>query len=136
MFRTAILTAAMLLPVPATAQSPEPEALLGRDGLYVSNTEICPMLGDGEALVPAMSDTGALALGPQGIEGVEYHCAFEPALDLTAPEGTITTHLGYCEEPGLITPQLFTFRIETLESPRAVLYDGSEQPMTFFACPG
>ena len=122
---------------PAAAQSPEPEALTGPTGLYVSDTAICPALSTGATLGEAMEENAeALALGPAGIEGFEYHCAFEPDLDLGAPDGTISTHLGYCEEPGLITPQLFTFRVETLETPRATLYDGSETPLTFFACPG
>lgn len=136
MFRAAIMLSVLLFPVPATAQSPEPEALTGPAGLYVSDTAICPALAEGRTLAEAMEEGGALALGPAGIEGIEYHCAFAPDLDLGAPDGTISTHVGYCEEPGLVTPQLFTFRIETLETPRVTLYDGSDTPATFFSCPG
>jgi len=122
-----LLVPALLFPVAAFPQD--------LSAIYVSKTDICPALRSDRPLIEAMAEWDARALGVAGIEGVAYHCAFEPPLDLTAPDQTITTHTGYCEEAGIITPRLFTFRVEQLETPRATLHDGSDRPMVFFACP-
>ena len=125
--RICLLAPAALLPLPAAGQDAA--------ALHVSNTDACSGLRAGVPLLEALGAADALALGPAGIEGVDHHCAFEPALDLTAPDQSISTHTGYCEVAGVITPQLFTFRIEREETPRVSLHEGGEQPTVFFACP-
>lgn len=111
-------------------------AMASAQGLaWVSNTAICPELRAGAAAEDVLGDSDALLLEPTGITGMEYRCVFEPALDLEAADLSTTTHTGYCEEPGLITPQLFTFRMERQETPRVSLYDGTETATVFFACP-
>jgi hypothetical protein len=124
MSRAACLAlAALLLPGMAAAQT----------GPWVTNTDICAPLAAEGRITDAIGD--ALVLSPDRYEGLEYRCTFDPALDLGAADLTTTTHVGYCEEPGLITPQLFTFRIERLETPRVTLYTGAEDAVSFFACP-
>lgn len=119
----------VLLMLPAAAAAQDLPAI------YVSNTDICPALGREEPLLDTLAGAGARALGIAGIEGADHRCVFDPPLDLAAPDQTITTHLGYCEREGAITPQLFTFRVEQIDTARATLYDGSETPTVFFACP-
>ncbi|MCB1388046.1 MAG: hypothetical protein KDK12_02665 [Rhodobacteraceae bacterium] len=102
---------------------------------WVSDTAICPDLRAGTALPDILAETDVLLLQGGTITGMEYHCVFDPALDLDAPDGTITTHIGYCEEPGFITPSLFTFRMERFDTPRTTLFDGGDTPTVYFACP-
>lgn len=115
--------------VPSVAPAGPPAAT------WVSNLAVCAALRGGAALEDAVGDLDALILEPSGYSGMEFRCSFDPPLDLNAPDGTTTTHVGYCEEPGFITPQLFTFRMDRQDSPRLTLYDGGDTPMEFFACP-
>ncbi|MCA0204557.1 MAG: hypothetical protein LCH92_09450 [Proteobacteria bacterium] len=122
-----LLPAALVAALPATASA---------QGLaWVSNTAICPDLRAGAMAEAVLGEGDALLLDSSGITGMEYRCVFSPALDLDAADLTVTTHTGHCEEPGLITPQLFTFRMEREETPRISLFDGSESATVFFACP-
>lgn len=123
----ALLLTAALAPGAAPAGGGGPQ--------WVNDTALCAALRAGAGIEDAAGDGGGLILSAQAITGMEYHCAFDPPLDMAAPDQTITTHSGYCEEPGLLTPQLFTFRIERLESPRATLYDGTDTPTVFQPCP-
>lgn len=68
-------------------------------------------------LVAGLSDGGAfhviddehLVFDGTVLEGVEWHCTFEPAFAPVSRSGDIQIRTGYCMEPGpIIEPQVFT----------------------------
>lgn len=124
-----------LLLLALLAALPSAPALAGGPAFWVTDTAICDALRGGTGSEVAIGDLDILTLDATGYSGLEFRCTFEPRLDLNAPDGSTSTHVGYCEEPGFIAPQLFTFRIERRESPRVTLYDGADTPLVFFACP-
>ena len=78
--------------------------------VYVAGPRGCELvagLSDG-AVLHAL-DEDHLIFDGAGLEGIEWHCAFEPPFDTAAQTGEIQIRTGYCEEPGpIIYPQVFT----------------------------
>ena len=124
-----------LLPLVFIATLPSAAALAGGPAFWVTDTAICDALRSGTGSEVAIGDLDVLTLDATGYTGMEFRCTFEPPLDFNARDESVSTHLGYCEEPGFIAPQLFAFRIERQGSPRVTLYDGGDTPTVFFACP-
>jgi hypothetical protein len=68
---------------------------------------------------------------------IEYFCAFEPPIALDWGQERMQSRVGYCSEPGLVTPGVFTFQTSSYEPGTVHLWQqGVEQPTTFQACPG
>ncbi len=82
--------------------------------LLVDNPSACDLIGpdDGGQIMRVISADN-LVLVDDEIIGHEWHCSFEPAIDLSKDDLNTQTRIGYCEEPGpWITPEVFTFLIQ------------------------
>ena len=67
---------------------------------------------------------------------IEYYCEFDPPMEFRWDGDVTATRMGYCSEPGLITPMLVTFQFGEYE-PGAVTvwWQDTQEPTTFRACP-
>ncbi len=116
MLRPAIILALALSLAPAAA---EPR--------LVSDPRICdlpPDAGPGEL--------GAI-LTPSFVEEIEYLCEFDPPVNYTALGDKVEVRLGYCSEPGLLTPELFAFT--AYDGTIEVHQRGWDTPRSFRPCP-
>ena len=96
----------------------------------VTNPEMCG-LDD-----PMATQEMGMELDATSMSEIEYFCEFEPAVDFHWDGDVTTTRLGYCSEPGLISPILVTFQFGSYD-PGAVLvwWQNAEDPTRFQACP-
>lgn len=92
------------------------------------------MGGTQDALSQVSTEDDTLILQSSSMSGLEYGCLFEPPLDLSVQEPTITTHVGHCQEPGWISPGLFTFAVDPVYSREVTLYTGDESTTVFHFC--
>jgi hypothetical protein len=92
---------------------------------------------------PAMCDMEPMARNEAGMtfDGksfwtIEYHCELTDALPL--PDWTTygaTARVGYCEEPGFITPQIFAFHWTDFDPRQLRVVEGPQgEPVTYHLC--
>ena len=105
------------------------------EAIYVNDPEGCALIAaspDGDL---DFASEGGLLLDATGYGSMEYHCSFEPALafDWTAPR--VSTHVGYCEEPGpYIMPQLFSILLDPYSPGEVTIFTGEDEPLRFYSC--
>jgi hypothetical protein len=85
-------------------------ASIAQAQVYIAGPKGC-------ALVAGLSDGGIfhaldedhLIFDGTVLEGIEWHCAFEPAFAPVGRNGDIQIRAGYCMEPGpIVDPQVFS----------------------------
>ncbi len=106
----------------ATAATAEPR--------LVTNPEMCAFDD------PIDTQEMGMELDATSMFEIEYFCEFDPPMEFRWDGDVTATRLGYCSEPGLITPILVTFQFGSYE-PGAVTvwWQGEHEPSRFRACP-
>ncbi|MEP2715536.1 hypothetical protein [Pseudophaeobacter sp.] len=110
------------------------QAALSND-IYVNDLEGCAMIAanpDGDL---DFASQGGMFLDETGYGSIEYNCSFEPALKFDWSEAKVTTHVGYCEEPGpYIMPQLFSILLDPYSPGEVTIFLGEDEPLRFYNC--
>lgn len=98
--------------------------------LIVTNFEMCGVDD------PLMRDEMGMTLTSSTMSEIEYFCEFDPPVEFRWDGDVTATRIGYCSEPGLISPVLVTFQFGSYE-PGAVnvWWQGQDEPTRFRACP-
>ncbi len=103
--------------------------------VYLNDPEGCAMIAGNPDGVLDFAGEGGLVLDKTGYSSIEYHCSFEPALSFDWDDPTVTTHVGYCMEPGPhIMPQLFSVLLDPYRPGEVAIFTGEEEPLRFYAC--
>ncbi|KPD10978.1 hypothetical protein [Phaeobacter sp. 11ANDIMAR09] len=110
------------------------QAAVSQD-IYVNDLEGCAMMASSPDGDLDFAAEGGLLLGETGYGSLEYHCSFEPVLKFDWSKPKVTTHVGYCEEPGpYITPKLFSVLLDPYSPGEVTIFTGEEEPQRFYAC--
>ena len=121
---TALFTFLCLAPLPGLAGD-----------LYADSKAGCSVILASEDGILDYAAEGGLVLDASGYQSIEYHCSFEPKIDFKASGDQITTHMGYCMEPGpYITPQLFSVMLDPYLPGVVKVFTGADEPIEFFSC--
>ena len=78
-----------------------------------------------------------MVLGSNYMETIEYFCEFDPAINFRWDVDTTTVaRVGWCNEPGVITPVIFAFQFGQYEPGVVhVYFQERGEPQIFTACP-
>ncbi|MEP4037709.1 hypothetical protein [Pseudophaeobacter sp.] len=107
---------------------------VGED-VYLNDPEGCAIVAGNPDGVLDFASEGGLILDETGYSSIEYHCSFEPVLSFDWSEAKVTTHVGYCEEPGpYIMPQLFSILLDPYAPGEVTIFTGEDEPTRFYAC--
>lgn len=110
------------------------QAGLSQD-IYVNDPQGCAMIAGNPDGDHDFAAEGGLLLDATGYSSIEYHCSFEPAMRFDWSEARVSTHVGYCEEPGpYIMPQLFTILLDPYRPGEVAIFTGEDEPLRFYAC--
>lgn len=105
------------------------------EDIYVNDLEGCAMIAGNPDGVFDFASEGGMVLDETGYSSIEYHCSFEPAFSFDWSEAKVTTHVGYCEEPGpYIMPQLFSILLDPYSLGEVTIFTGEGEPQRFYAC--
>lgn len=86
-------------------------------------------------LDPIDSQEMGMRLGVSEMWEIEYYCEF-PALDIDWSGDLVETRVGYCSEPGVLTPEIWVFQASHYEPGIVnVWWQGGDEPTRFVACP-
>ncbi|MEC7763304.1 MAG: hypothetical protein VX874_15485 [Pseudomonadota bacterium] len=98
--RDQLIALSLALALPATASA----------NAFVNGPRGCDFLDGFDDYGPLYTvDEEHLVLSEQGLEGIEWHCAFDAPFDPYLEEGEIEIRTGYCMEPGpFVDPGVFT----------------------------
>lgn len=103
----------------------------GAEPRLVTNPEMCA-LSD-----PIDTQEMGMELGANSLSEIEYYCEFEPAIAFDWTGDVVTTRLGWCSEPGVISPMLVTFQYGAYEPGVVnVWWQDADAPTRFERCPG
>jgi len=104
--------------------------LAAAEPLLVTNPAICDLPPDGYH-----GELG-MVLTPSSMDEIEYYCEFDPPIAFDWTGDTTVARVGWCSEPGLITPMLFAFQYGSHEPGAIYVYwQDSDDPTIFRACP-
>jgi hypothetical protein len=103
--------------------------------IYVDDPQGCAVIAaDPDGGIDFASE-GGLVLDASGYSSIEYNCSFEPPLLFDWSKAKVTTHVGYCEEPGpYIMPQLFSILLDPYSPGEVAIFLGEGEPLRFYAC--
>jgi len=111
------LIALSLLAVPAHAER------------LVTNPEMCAFAD------PMDTQEMGMTLDATSFWEIEYFCEFEPPIVLDWSTERMQTRVGYCSEPGLITPGVYTFQSSPYEPGVVMLHEReADVPTEFRTC--
>ncbi|MDF0602217.1 hypothetical protein P1J78_15865 [Psychromarinibacter sp. C21-152] len=95
----------------------------------VTNPEICALGPD-----DYWGEMG-MVLTDSTMEEIEYFCEFDPPVAFDWSGDRIETRLGYCNEPGIIIPEVFSFEYSQYEPGVVRVWTrGRDEPTVFTAC--
>lgn len=95
---------------------------------YVTNPEMC-------GLDAISSQEMGMTLTAEDMSEIEYLCEFAEPISLDWSEDRVQSPVGYCSEPGLISPEVWA--VGTFQSEPGVAYvwwQGADEPTVFKAC--
>ena len=113
--------AALLAAGPALAQTP----------LLVTNPDMC------DAPEGTYMGEMGMVLEPTIMSEIEYHCQWDQPLTFDwTTDYTALARVGYCAEPGHISPGVFVFEMSSHEPGQVTVWSqGGDEPTVFRACP-
>ena len=105
-------------------------ALAAAEPLMVTNPEICDLPKDGYH-----GELGMI-LTSNSMDEIEYYCEFDPPLVFDWTGDTTVARVGWCSEPGIISPEVFAFQYGSFEPGVIYLHwQDYDEPTIFRACP-